>query len=109
MAKLDDLLKIDGVMAAGEFMTDGTLVDYKANMNLPPEMAAMSAQFCATMSMMFNTLAGAFSRLTPLHWAPAQGWAFSGGDMTVAVGGRVGVFIRTEKADFNKLFKALVG
>jgi len=25
------------------------------------------------------------------------------------VGGRVGVFIRTEKADFNRLFKALVG
>ena len=109
MAKLDDLLKIDGVMAAGEFTTDGTLVDYKANMNMPPEMAAMSVQFCATVSMMFNTLAGAFSRFTPMHWAPAQGWAYSGGDMTVAVGGRVGVFIRTEKADFNKLFKALVG
>jgi roadblock/LC7 domain-containing protein len=29
--------------------------------------------------------------------------------MTVAVGGRVGVFIKTEKADFNKLFQTLVG
>lgn len=25
--------------------------------------------------------------------------------MTVAVGGRVGVFIKTEKADFDKLFR----
>jgi roadblock/LC7 domain-containing protein len=109
MARLDDLLKIDGVVAAGEWKADGTLVDYKANMNMPSEMAAMSAQFCATVSMMFSTLAGAFSQLTPMKWTPPQGWAYSGGDMTVAVGGRVGVFVKTEKADFNKLFQALVG
>ena len=47
MAKIDDLLKIDGVIAAGEFNLDGTLVAYKSNVNMPPEMAAMSAQFCA--------------------------------------------------------------
>jgi roadblock/LC7 domain-containing protein len=88
MAKLDDLLRIDGVMAAGEFAADGTR---------------------ATVSMVFTTLGAAFSHLTPLQFTPQQGWAFSGGDMTVAVGGRVGVFIRTEKADFNRLFKALVG
>ena len=76
---------------------------------MPPEMAAMSAQFCASVSMMFNTLAGAFSHLTPMKWTPQQGWAYSGGEMTVAVGGRIGVFIRTEKADFNKLFQALAG
>lgn len=109
MAKLDDLLEIDGVMAAGEFTADGTLVAYKSNMNMPPEMAAMSAQFCATVSMMFSTLAGGFSHLTPMKWTPLQGWAYSGGDMTVAVGGRVGVFIKTEKADFNKLFQVLIG
>ena len=109
MAKLDDLLKIDGVMAVGEFEPDGKLVAYQANMNMPADMAAMSTQFCASVSMMFKTLAGAFSQLTPMQWAPQQGWAYSGGDMTVAVGGRLGVFIRTEKADFNKLFAALVG
>ena len=36
MARLDDLLRIDGVMAAGEFTADGTLVDYRANTNMPP-------------------------------------------------------------------------
>jgi roadblock/LC7 domain-containing protein len=29
--------------------------------------------------------------------------------MTVAVGGRYGIFIKTEKADFNHLFQVLVG
>lgn len=109
MATLDELIKIDGVMAAGEFTADGKLIAYKANMDMPPEMAAMSAQFCATVSMMFNTLGGAFTQLTPMRWVPQQGWAYSGGDMTVAVGGNKGVFIKTAKADFNELFKILVG
>jgi roadblock/LC7 domain-containing protein len=109
MAKLDELLKLDGVMAAGEFAPDGTLVAYKSNTNMSPELAAMSAQFCATVSMNFTTLAGAFSKVGPMQWLPAQGWAYTGGDMTVAVGGRIGVFIKTEKADFNRLFGALAG
>jgi len=32
-----------------------------------------------------------------------------GGDMTVAVGGHSGVFVKTAEADFNQLFEALVG
>jgi roadblock/LC7 domain-containing protein len=31
-------------------------VEYKANMDMSKEMAEMTAQFCATISMMFNTL-----------------------------------------------------
>ena len=109
MASLDDLLKIDGVAAAGEFAADGKLVDYKANMDMSQEMAAMSAQFCATVTMLFNTLAGAFAQLSQMKWVPQQGWMYSGGDWTVAIGGARGVFVETAKADFNELFRALVG
>src|SRR4030095_13067073 len=109
MARLDDLLKIDGAVAAGEFAPDGAVVDFKANMNMSRELAATTAQFCATVSMLFNTLAGAHSQLSGMRWLPQQGWAYSGGDMTVAVGGRYGIFIRTEKADFTRLFEVLVG
>ena len=78
-------------------------------MNMSRELAATTAQFCATVSMLFNTLAGAHSELSGMRWLPQQGWAYSGGDMTVAVGGRYGIFIKTEKADFNQLFQVLVG
>ena len=44
-------------------------------------------------------------RAGPMKWTPPRGCAYSGGDMTVAVGGRVGVFIKTEKADFDNLFR----
>ena len=111
MATLGELVKIDGVVAAGGFAADGKLIDYKANMDMPREMAEQSAQFCATVSMMFNTLAGAFSQLSGMNWVPQQGWAYSGGDMTIAIGagGTKGVFIETAKADFNQLFQVLVG
>lgn len=109
MASVEELLNLNGVVAAGEFTADGRLVDYKARMDMPQEMAEMSAQFCATVTMMFNTLAGAFSRLAQMNWVPQQGWMYAGGDMTVAIGGNKGVFAQTAKADFNELYKALVG
>ncbi len=109
MATLDELIKIDGVVAAGEFTADGKLVDYKANMDMSTEMAEMSAQFCATVTMLFSTLAGAFAQLSEMNFVPQQGWAYSGGDMTAAIGGGKGVFIKTDKADFNQLFQVLIG
>ena len=109
MATLDELLNINGVVAAGEFTVDGKLLDYKAKMDMSPELAAMTAQFCATVTMLFNTLAGAFSQLSKMNWVPQQGWAYSGGDWTVAIGGNRGVFVETTKADFNQLFQELVG
>ena len=109
MTSLDDLLKIDGVAAVGEFAADGKLVDYRANMDMSQEMAAMSAQFCATVTMLFNTLAGSFAESGQMNWVPQQGWMYAGGDWTVAVGGNRSVFVETSKADFNELFRVLVG
>jgi roadblock/LC7 domain-containing protein len=109
MATLDELLEIEGVVATGEFNADGTLVDYKATMDMSQEMAEMTAQFTATVTMMFNTLASSYTQVSGMQWVPQQGWAYSGGDWTVAVGGNRGVFIETEKADFNQLFEVLVG
>src|SRR5205823_12003393 len=89
MATLDELLKIDGVVAAGEFTADGKLVDYKSKMDMSPEMAAMTAQYCATVTMMFNTLAGAYTKLSKMNWVPQQGWAtqaVSGRSLLAAIG-----------------------
>jgi roadblock/LC7 domain-containing protein len=84
MTGLAELLEIEGVVAAGEWAKDGSLSDYKASMDMSPELAAGAAQFCATVSMMFDTLSGAFSQMSGMNWTPQQGWAYSGGDWTVA-------------------------
>jgi roadblock/LC7 domain-containing protein len=49
--------------------------------------------------------------MSGMSWTPLQGWAYSGGDWTVAIGerGTKGVFIETAKADFNDLFRVLIG
>jgi roadblock/LC7 domain-containing protein len=106
---LDELLKIPGVVAAGEFTPDGKLVNYLASMNMSRELAATTAQFVATVTMLFNTLAGAFTQLSKMKWVPQQGWAYTGGDYTVAIMGNWGVFVETSKADFNLLFRELSG
>jgi roadblock/LC7 domain-containing protein len=108
LPRLDYLLNLKGVVAAGEFSADGKLVDFTAKIDMPTEMAAMTAQFCATITMLFDTMAGSFSKISKMNWVPQQGWLYAGGDMTVVIGGYQGVFVETAKADFNQLFKALV-
>lgn len=108
-ASLDDLMKIEGVVAATEFTLDGKLVDYRSKMNITAEMAATCAELCAPVNIMFETLAQELMRFSDMNWAPQRGWAFSGGDWTIAVGGNRGVAVKTVKADFNALFRVLVG
>jgi roadblock/LC7 domain-containing protein len=33
-------------------------------------------------------MAGAFTKLSGMSWMPQQGWAYSGGEHTVAIGGQ---------------------
>lgn len=108
-ATLDDMLKLKGAVLAGEYAVDGTLVGYKATMDVPPELAAMAAQFCAAISMMCRTLGGTFAGLSKLTWLPAHGWMYSGGDWTIAVSGSYWTMVQTAEADFSELYVALVG
>ncbi|HET7147377.1 MAG TPA: DUF2173 family protein [Candidatus Nitrosopolaris sp.] len=109
MVNLDELLTFEGVAAAGEFDSNGKIIEYRSNTDIAKELAEISAQFCATVSMLFNTLAGAFTRYTKASWVPQRLWSYSGGDWTVIIGGggNTWVFAETAKADFNQLFKAL--
>ena len=67
---LDELLKFEGVMAAGIFSPEGKLVDYKSNTGMPKEMAQMTAKFCGAVNMMFDALASAYSQLYKMNWIP---------------------------------------
>jgi roadblock/LC7 domain-containing protein len=52
------------------------LIDYKSNMDMSPELAAGAAQFCGSVSLLFDTLSGAFSQMSGMNWTPQQGWAY---------------------------------
>ncbi len=104
---LDELLKFEGVMAAGIFSPEGKLVDYKSNTEMPKEMAQMTAKFCGAVNTMFDVLASAYTQLYKMNWIPQHNWMYSGGDWTVIISGTRGVFVESSKADLEKLLKAL--
>src|SRR5437879_12972088 len=108
MATLDQLMQIKGVVAAGEFTLAGELVNFRSAMSMPQDQAGMTAQFCNTVSIMFNTLATAYSHMyTNMSWLPPRFLAYGGGDMAVCEGGTRGVLVEIGEADFNQLCKAL--
>jgi roadblock/LC7 domain-containing protein len=106
---LEELLDIQGVVAAVEFSLDGSLLDYEAKIDMSEEMAQMTAQYCAAVYLMFNTLASSFTNLSGMNWLPQHGWAYSGGEWTACIGddGKRRVLVETSMADFSELFEAL--
>ncbi|MCJ7444205.1 MAG: DUF2173 family protein [Methanotrichaceae archaeon] len=104
---LNELLKLDGVVAAGMFSPEGKLVEYKDKIDMPKEMAQMTAKFCGTVNTMFEALASAYTQLYKMNWVPQHSWMYSGGEWTVIIAGQRGVFVESSKADFVKLLKAL--
>ena len=109
MATLQELLDLEGVVVAGEFDFEGRMLDYEAKMDMSEEMAQMTAQYCAAVYLMFNTLASSFTNLSGMNWLPQHGWAYSGGEWTACIGddSKRGVLVETSMADFNELFEAL--
>jgi roadblock/LC7 domain-containing protein len=112
MASLEELLELPGVLLAFEFSQDGQLLAHRAKVNVPQDVTALAAQFSGAVSGMLNALATAYSRSSSMNWIPPEGWAYSGGGWTVAVG-RCGdrwhgVFSETAKIDYNNLYAALV-
>ena len=105
-ATLDGLAKMEGVIMAFEFTSDGKCTAHK---NVSPEMAAMVARFCATVTMQFTTLAGAFTTLSGTRWVPQQGWMYCGGDRAVIIGdgGYRGVLVEMARANLTDMLRPL--
>ena len=111
MDTLQELLDVEGVVAAVEFRLDGSLLDYEAKIDMSEELAQTTAQYFAAVSLMFNTLASSFTNLSGMNWVPQHGWTYSGGEWTACMGddGKRGVLVEASMADFNDLFEALGG
>lgn len=105
MASLDELVKMDGIVLACEFTSDGRCTNYKSSMGMSPEMANKATQYVATVTMLFNTLADAFTKESQMNWIPQHGWTYNGGDYTAVIEGNQAVFGETSKMDFGELMQ----
>ena len=77
---VDELLRLKGAVASGEFSSDGKVKVFRSKSNeLSSEVADLTAQFAASVSQLLGTLAVAHSKISGFNWVPEQGWAYSGG------------------------------
>ncbi len=109
MKSLDEILTIRGAMMACQFTPDGKCSDIRSRLDLSPELGDRAGTYIATVTMLFNTLAEAFSKESHMRWTPQQGWTYSGGDWTVIVGGNRAVFAQTNHADIEAIRQEIIG
>jgi roadblock/LC7 domain-containing protein len=86
-SSVDILLELPGVVAAAEFSADGSVVDFKGDLDLLPPANQVATRLAARVSETFDQLASTYSSLSQMQWTPRRCWMYSGGDWTVVVGG----------------------
>lgn len=107
MPTLEDLLAIKVAVWAGEVSPDGKIVDSRSAMEMKPEVLAVTAEFLATVTSVFTTLASAHKELTSMSWLPPRGWLYAGGDWIVASSGGKAVFVRASETSLDDIMGRL--
>lgn len=101
MIGLDRLMKIKGVVAAGQFSEDGGVIR-KAG-EISDEIMNETAKICAYQNQKLDELTRFFETISEMEWQPLMGWAVWGGKYVVMVMGNTGIFIESKHTDFREL------
>jgi roadblock/LC7 domain-containing protein len=105
-SKLAELMSLPGATAVGQFSDDGKLINYAGD--LGEKAAEIAAMMCAANKLMGNMQAKGWSAYTGQDgFYPVSGFSVAGGRYAACVMGNAGVFVETDKADFDKTFEVL--
>ncbi len=109
MGAIADLLRLPGVVAAGEYAGHGDSCDYRGH--LDREQARMAAMMCRATSMGVNMESELMQGLCPQHCGllPVQGWTMTGPNYTVCVFGRLFCFLANGAGHLNEVMAAMHG
>ena len=101
MIGLDRLMKIPGVVAAGQFDSEGNIIRRSGEFDdaVRTQIARMNAEHTKN----FHVTAQNLGQLTDLKWIPMVGWMMWGGKYTLCVVHNNCLIIETKRADFNQL------
>ena len=107
MIGLDRLIKIKGVLAAGQFSKDGKII--RAVGEMTDDIMEFTAKMCAKQTEHLKTSIEQFDKASKMDWQPFVGWAVWGGKHAILVMGNTGVIVDPKYADFNQLIIDLMG
>jgi len=106
MIGLDRLMKIRGVVAAGQFSDDGKMIRKVGEM---PEDLMESAELCVRQNQATNNFLNSLNDQLPREYGSLFGWVVWGSKYSVVVVGNTRVFVETKRGDYNQLMIDLVG
>jgi roadblock/LC7 domain-containing protein len=107
MIGLDKLMKRKGVVAAGQFSSEGKVV--RAVGDLSPQQMEQVALLCVLQSKDAKVSSSELSQATGLSWEGLNGWVIWSGKYALCVSDRTGVIVEAARADFNQLMVDLYG
>jgi roadblock/LC7 domain-containing protein len=100
MIGLDKLMKIKGVVAAGQLSENGKVTRKVGEL---PEDMMESSELCIRQNQASADFLKSLDESSEWDWRPLVGWVVLGGKYSVVVVGDTRVFVETRQADFNQL------
>lgn len=110
MSKLDDLMKLDGALAAFEFGSGGELTNSNiANGgDIDNDVLDMVCHVCVANGAIATMQARGWEKVTQMEgFYPIQGFSLIGFEWTVIVSDSVGVIVSNDKVDYDKAYSIL--
>ena len=106
MIGLDRLMKIEGVVAAGQFSEDGNVIRKVGDL---PEDLMESAELCVRQNQASSDFLKSLNDQLPREYGSLVGWTVWGSKYSVVVVGNTRVFVKTSRGDYNQLMIDLAG
>ena len=100
MIGLDRLMKIRGVVAAGQFSEKGEIIRQIGEL---PEDLMDTGELCLRQTGAAEELLRVLEEKSSRTWLPLVGWSVFGGKYAVVTVGNTRVFVEAKRADFNQL------
>jgi roadblock/LC7 domain-containing protein len=106
MIGLDRLMKIEGVVAVGQFSEDGKVIRRVGEL---PEDLMTSAELCVHQNESSREFLKSLDNRSERDWQPLMGWVVWGAKYSVVVVGNTRVFVETGRGNYNQLMVDLIG
>ena len=110
MSKLDDLMKLDGALAAFDFGNGGELTDSRIadGADIETDVLDLVCHVCVANGAIATMQARGWEKMTQMEgFYPIQGFSLIGFEWTVMVSDSVGVIINNDVVDYDATYAAL--